>query len=170
VAVNVSRLHPKLRTIARNLPRVAASLGFQARVTSGYRSYSKQLALYNAWLRGENPYPASPPGQSSHEKGLAIDVVSTDTDSLVDLLTSVGLKWYGPSDPVHFSIGSAPVTSQAQKGAFQSWREGPGAAVPAAVTAIPYIGDVFRTLKDPQKEAKSRLSQLLDVAFGFLGL
>jgi hypothetical protein len=171
VAANVSRLHPTLRAVARNLPRVAASLGFQARVTSGFRSYSKQLALYNSWLRGENPYPASPPGSSSHERGLAIDVVSTDTDALVSLLTSAGLKWYGPGDPVHFSIGSSPVTSQARKtGAYRSWREGPGAAIPSVAGSLPIVGGVFRILKDPQKEAKSRLSQLVDVALGFIGL
>lgn len=163
------RLHPRLRTIARNIPRAAAAIGFNARVTSGYRSYAKQLALYNAYLRGENPYPASPPGQSSHERGLALDVVSDNEDSLVRLLTNAGLSWYGPSDPVHFSIKMAPGASQAQKKtAAQSWREGPGSAIPSFLGSLPVVGTAFRLAKDPVKEAKSQGSKLLDVILGFL--
>jgi len=169
VAVDLGpRLHPQLRRIARNIPRAAAAIGFRARVTSGYRSYAKQLALYNAWQRGENPYPASPPGQSSHERGLAIDVVSDDTDSLVRLLTSAGLSWYGPGDPVHFSIKTSPGASQGLKSAGQSWREGPGAAVPSALGYLPIIGTAFRLAKDPVKEAKAQVSKLLDVILAAL--
>jgi hypothetical protein len=36
---------------------------------------------------------------------LAIDVLSTNTSALVNLLTSVGLVWAGPGDPIHFQIG-----------------------------------------------------------------
>jgi hypothetical protein len=35
---------------------------------------------------------------------MAIDCISTNTDSLVALLTQAGLFWAGPSDPVHFSM------------------------------------------------------------------
>ncbi len=97
-------LHPTLATIRRNLPGVARSLGFQARVTSGYRSTKKQAWLYNRYLQGLQPYPVAPPGTSDHEYGLALDVVSTDTAKLVALLSSVGLFWAGPDDPVHFSL------------------------------------------------------------------
>jgi len=97
-------LHPVLRTISRNLPRVARAGGFDARVTSGYRSTAKQAKLYQRWISGLHPYPVAPPGTSDHEKGYALDVVSTNTDKLVSLLTSVGLFWGGPSDPVHFSL------------------------------------------------------------------
>ena len=97
-------LHPSLAAIRRNLPGVARSLGFSARVTSGYRSPKKQAALYSRWLRGLQPYPVAPPGTSDHERGLAIDVVSTNTPALVALLTSAGLFWAGEADPVHFSL------------------------------------------------------------------
>lgn len=97
-------LHPKLVTIRRNLPRVARSMGFNARVTSAYRTRSKQAWLYDRYLRGLSQYPVSPPGTSDHEKGLALDVVSTDPQKLVSLLTSVGLYWAGPDDSVHFSL------------------------------------------------------------------
>lgn len=97
-------LNPTLRTIVRNLPSVAKSLGFSARVTSAYRSSKKQAQLYQRYLQGLQPYPVAPPGTSDHEKGLAIDVVSTNPPELVRLLTSVGLFWAGESDPVHFSL------------------------------------------------------------------
>lgn len=107
-------LHPTLRAISRNLPSVARSLGFSARVTSGYRSRAKQTWLYNRWLAGLQEYPVAPPGTSDHEKGLALDVVSTDPDALVALLREVGLYWAGPSDPVHFSMVAPQIASYAQ--------------------------------------------------------
>jgi len=106
VSLNLSRVHPKLKTIARNLPRVARSQGFQVRITSGWRSYATQAKLYNDYVRGVAHYPANPPGQSKHEKGLALDILSTNTEALVNLLTSVGLAWAGPADPIHFEIPS----------------------------------------------------------------
>lgn len=79
-------------------------MGFKARVTSAYRSPAKQAWLYKRYLAGLQPYPVAPPGTSDHERGLALDVVSTDTNKLVSLLTSAGLSWLGPADPVHFSL------------------------------------------------------------------
>ena len=96
-------LDPKLATIAKNLPKVAKSLGFSARVTSGYRSYKKQKELYINWKNGYSPYPAARPGTSDHEIGMAIDVLSDNQDALVTLLTQAGLFWAGPTDPIHFS-------------------------------------------------------------------
>ena len=108
-------LHPTLVAIRRNLPNVARSQGFQARVTSAYRSRAAQTKLYNRYLAGLQPYPVAPPGTSDHEKGLALDVVSTDTDKLVSLLTSVGLSWAGEADPVHFSMIAPQIASQPVK-------------------------------------------------------
>jgi len=166
VAPNLSRLHPTLRAIARNLPRVAASWGFNARVTSGYRSPALQAKLYREYIEGRAPYVVAPPGTSLHEKGMAIDVVSNDTDSLVSLLTSVGLSWAGPSDPVHFSLSGAPARSYAKKGANQAWSEGPGASIPSVLTYLPFVGTAFSTIKNPAKEAKYQGSKLLDVILG----
>jgi hypothetical protein len=101
-------LHPTLALIRKNLPTVARNMGFDARVTSGYRSHAAQTKLYNRYLQGLQPYPVAPPGTSDHEKGLALDVVSTDTAKLVSLLTSAGLWWQGPADPVHFSLVASP--------------------------------------------------------------
>lgn len=104
VAANLSRVHPTLRKIARNLPRVAAANGFNVRITSGWRSYATQAKLYRDYVNGVAAYPANPPGQSKHEKGLALDILSTNTDALVGLLTGVGLIWAGPADPIHFEL------------------------------------------------------------------
>lgn len=108
-------LHPTLAKIRRNLPAVARSLGFQARVTSGYRSSKKQAWLYDRWQRGLQAYPVARPGTSDHEKGLALDVVSTDTNKLVSLLTAAGLSWLGPADPVHFSLTGLKTQTSAKK-------------------------------------------------------
>jgi hypothetical protein len=94
--------------------------------------------------------------------------VSDDEDSLVRLLTNAGLSWYGPGDPVHFSIKTSPGASHGLKAATQSWREGPGASIPAALGFLPVVGTAFRIAKDPVKEAKSQGSKLLDVILGFL--
>lgn len=124
-------LNPALAKIARNLPRVAAAQGFQARVTSGYRSRSKQTALYRRYLAGLQPYPVAAPGTSDHEKGLALDVVSTNTAKLVALLASVGLYWAGPSDPVHFTMVPLKTQAKPKKGLLKkaigaaSWVPGP---------------------------------------------
>lgn len=116
-AANLSKVHPTLRKIARNLPRVAASQGFSVRITSGWRSYSTQAKLYRDYVNGVAAYPANPPGQSKHEKGLALDILSTNTDALVGLLTSIGLVWAGPADPIHFEMPGkiATGTRQTQK-------------------------------------------------------
>lgn len=168
MGVSYARLHPRLRFIAKNLPRAARASGFNARVTSAYRDPRKQAALYSAYLRGETPYPVAPPGTSMHEKGLALDAVSDNQEKLVGLLTSAGLSWFGPSDPVHFELGGAPRRSQGQIEPFESWREGPGSSIPSWAGSLPIVGGVFRTLADPEKEAESGVQKLLDVVLGFL--
>ena len=106
MALNLTRIHPSLKTVARNLPKVAASQGFQVRITSGYRSRAQQAKLYNDYVTGKALYPANPPGQSAHEYGLALDILSTNTNALVNMLSSVGLLWAGPGDPIHFQMPS----------------------------------------------------------------
>jgi len=126
-------LHPYLATIRRNLPRVAQSMGFQARVTSAYRSTKKQAELYRRYQAGLQPYPVAPPGTSMHEKGLALDVVSTDTNKLVSLLTSAGLSWAGQADPVHFQLSGLKSQAKPKKQEstlgkildYTSWIPGP---------------------------------------------
>jgi hypothetical protein len=104
VSLSLSKLNPKLKKIATNLPGVAKQLGFEAKVTSAFRTKAKQKKLYEDYKAGKSQFPAAPPGTSDHEIGMAIDVVSTNQDALVSLLTSAGLYWAGPSDTIHFSL------------------------------------------------------------------
>lgn len=169
MGANISGLHPALRRVAQNLPRVARLNGFNVRVTSGYRSPAKQRALYIDYINGRSQYPVSPPGTSYHEKGLAIDVLSDNTNALVSLLTSVGLTWAGPDDPIHFVMKSPLRAAQGQKrSAGRAYAEDVGYAIPSALSYLPIIGEVFATARDPVQSAKTKVNTLLDVVLGFL--
>lgn len=157
-------LNRDLANIKRNLPKVARSLGFDARVTSAYRSPAKQAWLYDRWLKGLQAYPVAPPGTSDHERGLALDVVSTDTDKLVSLLTSVGLRWAGPSDPVHFSMIGPQIANQRP---LRAYAEEVGSNIPSFLTSLPFgIGTLFGALRDPEEKTKSGLELLLTAVLG----
>jgi hypothetical protein len=71
-------------------------------LTSSYRSYSEQAALY-----ASKPDIAAPPGSSLHERGLAIDVNTGSLNSSVaDCLKRAGFfqgSTFG--EPWHFSYG-----------------------------------------------------------------
>jgi len=79
-------------------------------VTSSRRSSAKQSQLYQRYKRGESKIPANPPGTSLHEYGLAFDLARLGIDPLGDpllawlggLWESVGGRWGGVRDPVHF--------------------------------------------------------------------
>jgi len=105
---NLTNIHPTLKAIVRNLPKVAKAQGFQVRITSGYRSYASQAKLYRDYLAGTSLYPVAPPGTSDHEKGMALDILSTNTNLLVSDLAQVKLYWAGPMDPIHFSLIPRP--------------------------------------------------------------
>jgi hypothetical protein len=66
--------------------------GKKITVTSAFRTYAEQQALYNA-----DPRKAAKPGNSMHEFGLAIDIDSKDAD----ILESMGLmRKYGFTRPL----------------------------------------------------------------------
>src|SRR5439155_248179 len=69
------------------------------RVTSARRSYTEQARLYRRYLAGQSQYPAAPPGQSKHERGLAFDIVTSDEElrRLGGLWESWGGIWGGRS-------------------------------------------------------------------------
>lgn len=100
----MARVHPLIAAVARNLPRVAPSLGFRAQITSVYRSRAQQARLYADWISGRSSLPANRPGYSLHERGLAIDIVSDNTRALVGFMEYLGFKWAGPKDYVHFYL------------------------------------------------------------------
>jgi len=79
-------------------------------VTSARRSSAKQAELRQRWLSGKSAIPANRPGTSLHEFGLAFDLARLGKDPLGDPLLSwlgavwesVGGRWGGTLDPVHF--------------------------------------------------------------------
>jgi tape measure domain-containing protein len=83
--------------------------GWSGSVSSGFRSYAEQAALYAN--RGSNPYPVAPPGTSNHEGSKyprgAVDVSDySGLNAAVDNPRGPApgkLKWFGPGDAVHFS-------------------------------------------------------------------
>lgn len=99
-AGTVGELAPVMRSA---LDRVARLLGRPVPVTSGYRSFAEQVALYAR--RSRSPYPVAPPGRSMHERGLAVDVPSSFVPTLLGVARAAGLcRPYPKSDPVHFEI------------------------------------------------------------------
>lgn len=72
------------------------------RVTSVYRSYSEQLALWNQ--RHRNPFPVAPPGRSYHNYGRAFDVAGSGAalSRAGRIWESWGGTWGGERDPIHF--------------------------------------------------------------------
>jgi LAS superfamily LD-carboxypeptidase LdcB len=77
------------------------SLAPEAQVTSTYRSFSEQLALYQR--RFTNRYPVAPPGRSWHQYRRAFDV-----NARPEILHQLGAVWnswggtWHPSDEIHF--------------------------------------------------------------------
>ena len=110
VALGFNGLHPQLRPWAEYLAAVAKYNGISVQITSTLRTASEQRALYARYLRGESDLPAAPPGTSSHELGLAFDVVfggnyrGPAQEALGQLWRSWGGRWAGSVDPVHFTV------------------------------------------------------------------
>jgi len=86
------------------LVAVAKALNLQPRITSTVRTNREQTALYNKYIRGESQFPAARPGTSRHQRGLAMDVVTTDPALLGAYWKYyIGGKW-SPKDWVHYEI------------------------------------------------------------------
>lgn len=94
---------------------MAERLGMRPRVTSTRRSFREQVALWEKRqrvLRGDlpassQPFPVASPGTSSHELGLAIDVVVRspgDQRILGDVWQAWGGRWT-PRDAIHYEAG-----------------------------------------------------------------
>ena len=81
------------------------------RITSACRSEAEQRRLYDDYLHGKNEFPVAPPGQSMHQRGLAVDIAQRAIDPYRDLfLHVVGASWrslghgfrWSEDDPIHF--------------------------------------------------------------------
>jgi LysM repeat protein len=60
---------------------------------SAYRTYDQQSYLYNLYLSGQGS-PANPPGTSTHELGVAVDVATQQMRDVVDQIGSI-YGWAG---------------------------------------------------------------------------
>jgi murein DD-endopeptidase MepM/ murein hydrolase activator NlpD len=69
---------------------------------SAYRTYDQQAYLYSLYLSGQGA-PANPPGTSSHETGLAVDVATPEMRYVIDQIgAAYGWgKLHGPNEWWH---------------------------------------------------------------------
>jgi hypothetical protein len=99
-AVGVEGLTPAMQAA---VTRAGALLGAPIPISSGFRSFAQQAALWAA--RATNPYPVARPGTSMHERGLAVDVARTFVATLRGVAAAAGLCQPLPvTDPVHFEL------------------------------------------------------------------
>jgi LysM repeat protein len=63
---------------------------------SVYRTYEEQAHLYDLYLNGKGA-PANPPGSSSHELGLAVDLAEPEMRSVIDEIGG-NYGWVAPYD------------------------------------------------------------------------
>jgi LysM repeat protein len=72
---------------------------------SAYRTYEEQSYLYNLYLSGQGA-PANPPGTSTHNLGIAVDVPDESMRSVIDEIGGA-YGWWGtiPSEWWHVQFG-----------------------------------------------------------------
>jgi LysM repeat protein len=72
---------------------------------SAYRTYEQQSELYQQYLDGTGA-PANPPGTSTHEQGIAVDVAEPQMRDVIDQIGG-GYGWSGtiPSEWWHVEYG-----------------------------------------------------------------
>lgn len=100
-------LDPRFAPWAEWLYRTAEVNRLAPRVTSTYRSMAEQQRLYDRYRAGRSAYPAARPGCSTHNYGLAFDLVAHNLEGLGRLWESVGGRWGGRfRDPIHFDTGA----------------------------------------------------------------
>ncbi|NDB83048.1 MAG: hypothetical protein EB127_09970, partial [Alphaproteobacteria bacterium] len=87
----------------------AKKTGVSLALSSAYRSYEKQAALYAN--RANNPYPVAAPGTSNHGYGIAIDVPEGTPGHRWMIANGRQFGWKNlPGDAVHFDFvgGNGP--------------------------------------------------------------
>lgn len=128
-AGRIARLHPRLRSQARQLLSLAAARGIDLRVVSGLRTYEEQAALYAQGRTAPGSIVTNArPGESWHNFGLALDVVpwengrlnwnTTRWAEIGALGKSIGLQWGGDwtslVDKPHFQAPQGLTLAQAR--------------------------------------------------------
>lgn len=107
---SVAGLNPDLSARLQQLRDAAGrDIGESGTITSGFRSYEDQAALYAN--RGSNPNPVARPGFSQHERGLAADVAGSQRfmDYVHAHAAEYGLNFPHANDPVHVQLANPRV-------------------------------------------------------------
>jgi len=119
--IHIARLHPEIRGKARRFLRRAKNAGLDLRITSSYRTFAEQNALYAQGRTAPgNIVTYARGGQSYHNYALAFDVVDNEKGYNADWQTigkigkSLGLEWGGDWgwDRPHFQLTKGYSTSQ----------------------------------------------------------
>ncbi len=104
-------LDPRLRPYAEHLIQVAQASGLRVQLTSTRRTRAQQTLLYQrSQACGGGCLPAARPGTSDHEYGMAFDMVINGDmrgpaqRAVGEYWRSMGGRWPGDADPVHFSV------------------------------------------------------------------
>ena len=98
-------LQPDVRLSADAFIRYLMRRGVRVEVTSTFRDYATQRALWENYLAGCSRFPAAPPGRSRHGTGRAFDLKLTPPvyAEAGRIWESIGGTWGGRfSDPIHF--------------------------------------------------------------------
>ena len=114
---HINELHPAVQDRFRELIAAVESSGYNEVITSGYRTFEKQAALYK-----ENPANAQP-GRSAHNYGLALDInlqqgvnlwrkasakAAWEQTGVPAIAKRLGFRWGGDFtssyDPVHVDV------------------------------------------------------------------
>ncbi len=108
-------LDPRLQPWARELYLLADRFGMRPKVTSTRRSFRQQQILFEIRARvlagslpeSAQPFPVAAPGTSTHELGLAFDMVVQPVGAqtiLGDVWRGWGGVWFS-SDIIHYQVG-----------------------------------------------------------------
>ncbi len=100
-------LQPSAQATFGAFIRFLARMGVQVIVTSTRRDLDEQAKLYERFKAGLSPYPAAPPGHSTHAAGIAVDMKLTPPvyDWAGRVWEAAGFTWGGRfHDPIHFDL------------------------------------------------------------------
>lgn len=88
--------------LGNRLSKMAKATGTPISVSSGWRSYAEQAALYQAYLNGTGNL-AAPPGSSNHEDGRAADI-SPGSEFFGGVAGKFGLGFTVPGESWHIEM------------------------------------------------------------------
>lgn len=173
---NFRGLHPDVQKAVLGAAQEYKQLtGEKLRINSGLRSREDQERLYAEYLqRGKTGMPVAPPGTSSHESGLAVDIQQGKGDGrAIGILKKYGLLQTVANDPVHFTLAGAGAPAyayggiaQGPKSGYQATLHGTEAVVPlpdgrTIPVEMPSLSDGMREQVSMMQEQIGRLDQLI---------